>query len=293
LNPVPKSQIRAYNPGWLLWLFHHPWKIGELVREAIDKYISQIFDASIVVHPKVKLRELWDLWNGFGKGSDTEAIKINLADMTNNVCWHYAEGCKSTVNDPIWRSVKTGVKSLCLATGSSIAHKDPFDNIVELRRTVSRQLVYTVDLHNKISELNNPIIRQQRMITALAFRSVLENLSKMSKGSQPTDKWKFFWQSKKSRYEALHKDELVSSKDHPFTEFWSKYPARDVNTMAEDLYQTLSRTIHNFRSHGHDQYFAGDGQYDPVQADFMMALRPINRNSDGDIDWLLERKRYN
>jgi hypothetical protein len=258
----------------------------------LEAYLSQLQSSDIAMHPNIKLRQLWDLWQRFGQGQTAEAVKESLAEMTNEVFWYYGAGCKSTINDPVWRSLRHGVRSLCLAAGSPIAHDDPFENILELRKTISRQLVYTVDLHNKISELNGQIIRQQRMITALAFRSVLENLSKTSKGSQPTDKWKHFWQSKKSRYEALHKDGVPSSEPHPFATFWSKYPARDVNTMAEDLYQTLSRTIHNFRSHGHDQYFAGDGQYDPVQADFMMALRPTMQDADGDIDWALERKRY-
>jgi hypothetical protein len=52
--------------------------------------------------------------------------------------------------------------------------------------------MYTTDLHTKISELNKQIILQQRMITALAYRNVLENLSAETVGLNLTNKWHNF-----------------------------------------------------------------------------------------------------
>lgn len=195
-----------------------------------------------------------------------------------------------------WTIFSDDIWSFCLAAGCSKADRnDPFASLEALRDQVSRQFAYTTDLHTKISDLNKQIILQQRMITALACRNVMENLTATTPGRNATEKWHNFLNKMFQNVE--DKDAKIPS-DNPFIDLFDqhdiekKYSLKDLKQMANELYSTLSRTIHNFQtSEGFNQYTPMPGQFDPMQMDFMAAMKP-NFNVNGDLNWETERKRY-
>ena len=92
----------------------------------------------------------------------------------------------------LWFIFSESISSFCLAAGCPKAITgEPFKTLEILRDVVSRQFIYTADLHNRISELNQQIVLQQRMITALAYRYVLESLTAEIPGHSATEKWLF------------------------------------------------------------------------------------------------------
>ncbi|KAI1769843.1 hypothetical protein F4818DRAFT_446829 [Hypoxylon cercidicola] len=192
-----------------------------------------------------------------------------------------------------WKVFADDIWSFCLAAGCPKADRhDPFACVEALRDLVSRQFMYTADLHNKISELNGQIIIQQRMITALAYRDIIENLSATIPGPTATAKWHGFLES------VFHGVENTGfPNDHPFArrDIGQRYPLHRLKEMAKELYSTFSRTIHNFQpSKDFDQYTPMPGQFDPMQIDFMTAMRPLREHLDdeGGPNWERERERY-
>ena len=199
--------------------------------------------------------------------------------------------------DNLWSTTSANFWSFCLAAGCPKADRyNAFKSLEMLRDSISRQFAYTVDLHQRISDLTTQIILQQRMITALAYREVLENLSANTPGNGEVKKWHAFLET---MFKAVEKGKNLN--ENPFTDFFDqdkvekKHQLHQVKKMAEELYSTLSRTIHNFQpSKGFDQYTPMPGQFDPMQIEFMAAMKPLeeNLNSDGKPDWEKERARY-
>jgi hypothetical protein len=202
-----------------------------------------------------------------------------------------------TKHSKLWAGFSDDIWSFCLAAGCPKADRsDPFKSLEALRYLVSRQLAYTTDLHNKISALSKQIILQQRMITALAYRDVLENLSAATEGRNATDKWHNFLDK---MFHAVRAGKIPAG--NPFTDLFDqdnidkKYDFDYLVQMAKELYSTLSRTIHNFQpSKDIDQYTPMPGQFDPIQITFMAAMKPEkkNFNRDGNPNWDKERERY-
>lgn len=108
-------------------------------------------------------------------------ISTELRESWSRVLWVIAR--REIERGKFWVVFSDAVWSFCLAAGCPKADRgDPFKSFEALRDLVGRQLAYTADLYNKISELSKQIILQQRMITALAYRDVLENLSATTEG---------------------------------------------------------------------------------------------------------------
>lgn len=189
--------------------------------------------------------------------------------------------------------------SFCLAAGCPKADRhSPFKSLEMLRDLVSRQFMYTTDLHNRISALNKQIILQQRVITTLAYRNVLEHLSAETPGNNATKKWHNFVDKMFRNIEA--KNSKIPA-DNPFKDLFDqhklgkKYPLHHLHEMAKELYSTLSRTIHNFQpAKDFDQYTPMPGRFDPMQIDFMTAMKPLRKNLNDDENpiWDKERARY-
>lgn len=146
--------------------------------------------------------------------------------------------------------------------------------------------MYTTDLHNRISALNKQIILQQRMITALAYRNVLEHLSSETPGNNATKRWHNFVDKMFRNVEA--KNGKIPA-DNPFKDLFDqhkldkKYRLHHLQEMAKELYSTLSRTIHNFQpSKDFDQYTPMPRQFDPMQIDFITAMKPLRKNLTDD-----------
>ena len=199
----------------------------------------------------------------------------------------------------LWLIFSESISSFCLAAGCPKAITgDPFKSLEILRDVVSRQFIYTADLHNRISELNQQIVLQQRMITALAYRYVLESLTAEIPGHSATEKWHSFLEKV---FRNVERDDGKIPLNNPFNDLFDqhkidkKYPIGYLKEMAKELYSTLSRTIHNFQpSKDFGQYTPMPGQFDPMQIDFLVAMKPdsTNLNDDGNPNWEKERARY-
>lgn len=231
-----------------------------------------------------------------------ERSSLFLADFIPKKLWsNWKHVISSIANGNIeyqnpWTIFSDDIWSFCLAAGCSKADRnDPFASLEALRGQVSRQFAYRTNLHTKISDLNKQIILQQRMITALACRNIMENLTATTPGHNATEKWHNFLNKMFRNVE--DKDGKIPS-DNPFIDLFDqhnnekKYSLKDLKQMANELYSTLSRIIHNFQtSEGFNQYTPMPGQFDPMQIDFMAAMKP-NFNINGDPNWETERKRY-
>ena len=100
----------------------------------------------------------------------------------------------------IWATFSANTCSFCLAAGcAKVDRRNPFKSLEVLRDSVSRQFAYAADLHQKISDLNKQIILRQRMITALAYRKVLENVSANTPGNGEAKRWRTFLKNTCSR----------------------------------------------------------------------------------------------
>ncbi|KAL9121591.1 MAG: hypothetical protein Q9187_001852 [Circinaria calcarea] len=224
----------------------------------------------------------------------------------NYLCGKLMETWKQVVRNMVnenygcgkrWAEFSDRIWSFCLAAGCPKPNRrDPFKSLEALRAFVSGQFAFTADLHKKISELNQQIMLQQRMITALAYRNVLENISATTPGRNSTEKWEAFIQT---MFKSVENGSFPSG--DAFNDLFDrqsiekKYDFDYLKQMAEELYSTLSRTIHNFQpSRDFDQYTLVPSQFDPMQIDFMAAMAPLkeNRNRTGDPNWEKERKRY-
>ena len=194
-----------------------------------------------------------------------------------------------------WLTLIDDIWSFCIAAGCPEADRqDPFRSLQALRDLISRQFVYTADLHNMIAKRDKQIILQQRMITALAYRNVIENISANAKGDIRTIKWHHFLED---MFQNAKDGKLPS--DHPlkniFDQHGGEIPRNLLKQMAKDLYSTLSRTIHRFQpSPDFDQYSPIPGQFDPMQIEFLTAMNPTTKDDkeQGSPDWEKERARY-
>ena len=286
------------------WLSRLPSKSG-LCKEAMSALLDSNADAYGTHCGGFKdIAVCWNLikeYDGGGIRSDREFPQL-LNLMIQKLWEAWIEITSDMVREKSgdrtpWVELSNNIWSFCIATGCSKADKhNPFDSLDMLRDLISRQFAYTAGLHNKISELNEEIILHQRMITALAYRYIIENISTETPGNNATEKWEAFVEKMFRNVEA---DDGKIPDNNPFSDLFDqhkvdkKYPLKYLKQTAGELYSSLSRTIHFFQSSkGFDQYTPMRGQFDPVQIDFMAAMNPKFLNDDRIPIWEEERKRY-
>jgi hypothetical protein len=246
--------------------------------------------------------QLWSFWRSLFRDDafmheDNAVVKVEWRGVTRSGKLKIDPYLDELLPPPDWKRFSRDISSFCLAAGCPKADpQDPFKSLEALRDLVGRQFAYTSNLHSRISDLNKQIILQQRMITALAYRDILENLVATLPGRTVTEKWHRFVETMFQNVE-----DYKIPPDNPFTDLFDqynmekKYSLDHLKQMANELYSTLSRTIHNFRpSKDFDQYTPMPGQFDPMQIDFMAAMKPLikNNNVSGEPMWELERIRY-
>lgn len=90
---------------------------------------------------------------------------------------------------PEWNIFKNQIRTICLSMGSPRPHDEPLDNISELRLHLSHHN----DLYETIQKLNDKIETQQRIITNLSFRHLLEHLSPINGNKSEAERWDDFW----------------------------------------------------------------------------------------------------
>ncbi|KAE8440318.1 hypothetical protein EG329_008888 [Mollisiaceae sp. DMI_Dod_QoI] len=138
----------------------------------------------------------------------------------------------------------TNVRAFCIQAGCPFPDSDPLANVGRLREHISTKEVFnTMPLHKMIMELRAQVIAQQKVIAALSFRHMLENVCP-GKGSY-TERWQRFW----TVIWANAKKEAGKGRETPMTILYKQYDKHskgleDVDTAARNLYGMLSDNIH-------------------------------------------------
>ena len=143
-------------------------------------------------------------------------------------------------------------------------------------------------MRREIEELKREVQRQQRIITNLTFRHLLENLPpRAPKITSSTARWTdLFSNALRSAQDHSH----LGRETHPLHDVLRKYHnTTQIKNVGIGLYGTFSTNIHHFSN----QFTVIDSQWNAPEADIMKALTPLPSNIvAAGIDWQKERERY-
>ncbi len=250
-----------------------------------------------------KLRALKSL-KGFEHWSGLSTLHYSANTVTNIIrgqierkdilifsLWQQLQ--ESVSNYPTHRNFKTlasKVANFCLEAGCPAVKYEPTDDIYCLRQYLlsHNSGVREAELRKEITRLNNINRAQQRIITNLAFRHLLEMLPTSSaKPLSATAKWHTFFQTASK---AAQIQQARGQMDHPLIPVLRKYDRpKQITDVGISLYSTLSTNIHHFSA----QFVVLDDQWNMLEADILKALTPLNQNKmQTGIDWERERLRY-
>lgn len=182
------------------------------------------------------------------------------------------------------------VAQFCLEAGCPAVKYHPVTDIYSLRdHLFSRgSEAREAELRKEIEELRSANRCQQRIITNLAFRHLLEKLPLPdTKSSSATAKWRGFFQDALKAAKEHHGRNQTA---HPLIPVLKKHPSKSqIENVGINLYSTLSTNIHHFTG----QFKVLDDQWNILEADILRALTPLDENETGTgIDWNKERQRY-
>ena len=291
---IPKNEY-LYHGRLVAWTLFEPHQREGIFKRAMLAFLNNSSNTDDYCRQPWDLKEVVQSWMRIKESDGLLFLKEEIANAWIHVRGGGFVGVFCAKDS--WATFSANIWSFCLAAGCPKADKsNPFKSLEMLRDSISRQFLYTADLHQRISDLNKQSILQQRMITALAYRNILENLSANTLGNSEAQRWRTFLEE---MFSAVEKGDIP--RENPFTNLFEqhdlekKYSLPHLKSMAHELYSTLSRTIHNFQSSkDFDQYTPMPGQFDPMQIDFMAAMKPLteNLNRDGNPIWEQERARY-
>lgn len=182
------------------------------------------------------------------------------------------------------------VADFCLESGCPAVKYDPSDDIYHLRQHLlsDDSAVREAELRAELDKLRNVNRAQQRIITNLAFRHVLEMLSAShAKHPSATARWSAFFRKALKEAQAQHER---GQTNHPLMPLLRKYDRpKQIEDVGVNLYSTLSTNIHHFSQ----QFVVIDDQWNTLEADILKALNPLARNElEASVDWVQERLRY-
>ncbi|KAM3067057.1 hypothetical protein ACMFMG_011730 [Clarireedia jacksonii] len=198
------------------------------------------------------------------------------------------------------------VQKFCQLAGYTQQEWNPFININALRastipgRSIAREDMLVGDINalkKKISELETKLNQQDRIITAITYRHVLEYLSGPSLPGKNSADWKKFFNAAYAKAKTLG-----ASGTHPLSAVIKQMQAmpktfvdKDIQDSGENMYKTLSGEIHHFSGdYNCGMFDLVPGQWGPIPSAILNALRPekVNVNPRGEIDWNAEKARY-
>lgn len=209
-----------------------------------------------------------------------------------------------------WYIFTRNLRAFTLHVGCPRRHYEPCDNIKELRLFHSSQMPFFQKLQNDLQTqitLNN---QQQEIITALVFRHLTEQLPGLGNGGNSTQRWQNFWK------DAFRKEFTVQEENmHPLPGLLNKLCGegkknRVVNEKGEimegvetgqkgqvfrigqDLFGTLSTSIHMYKGGAKNSYTVRDDQWGEQYRNLFRALKPTDFKDDGEVNWEAERARY-
>jgi hypothetical protein len=189
-----------------------------------------------------------------------------------------------------FRIFTSKIGDFCLKAGCPVIKYDPFDDIFALRQHLlsNDSARREAELHAELRELRDVNRAQQRIITNLAFRHVLEMLpASGAKHPSATARWNAFFRMalKEAQNQQAH-DEV----SHPLIPVLKKYGRpKQIEDVGVSLYNTLSTNIHHFSQ----QFVLLEDQWNALEVDILKALTPLARNkTESGVDWERERLRY-
>jgi hypothetical protein len=183
-----------------------------------------------------------------------------------------------------WRQLRSRVVSFCQQTGCPETPEDPFQCIMNLRIFVSKRQSNTREalllaeverLKQQNEELKNENKSQSRIITNLTFRHLLEHL--------PGEiLFKEFWRNSL-------KHACAGGSSHPLTPLLRRFKEDEIRKAGEGLYGRLSRNIHDF---SRANYEVDLNQWDTQEGQILKSLKPIYFDTEGNVNWKAEFRRY-
>ncbi|EXJ69858.1 uncharacterized protein A1O5_06930 [Cladophialophora psammophila CBS 110553] len=211
----------------------------------------------------------------------------NLSALWYQLLQSYSDFGKQS----IYQLFSAKVAEFCLEAGCPAVTRNPSADIYSLRKHLfsNDSAAREAELRKEIEDLRNANRSQQRIITNLAFRHLLEALPARDAkaATSATAAWTAFFQTAlKEAQKQLEQGRL----DHPLIPVLKKYPkVKQIENVGANLYGTLSTNIHHFSG----QYKVLDDQWNALEVDILRALTPLAENeTEAGIDWRTERLRY-
>ena len=148
---------------------------------------------------------------------------------------------------PAWQGLCQRVTSFCLSVGCPVVDlHDPIGTVNNLRQHKASQMssIRERALQDQINRLEATSARQQRIITNLTFRHVLETLpGPRPKYTSSTKHWQTFWTN---AIQNARNPKNMSTAIHPLQSLLQQFNPRDIERVSGDLYGTLSTNIHHY-----------------------------------------------
>ncbi|KIW29133.1 hypothetical protein, variant [Cladophialophora immunda] len=227
----------------------------------------------------------------------SDAVKSLLHDVPisahglSSLWWQLVQSYSDFNKNPIYQTFSTKVAEFCLEAGCPAVTRSPSEDIYSLRNHLfsTDSAAREAELRKEIDDLRSANRSQQRIITNLAFRHLLEMLPPRDAkpGTSATAGWNAFFQSAlKEAQRQLERGEM----GHPLAPVLKKYPKlKQIENVGTNLYGTLSTNIHHFSG----QYKVLDDQWNALEVDILRAITPLGENeTESGIDWQMERFRY-
>ncbi|KUJ09647.1 uncharacterized protein LY89DRAFT_724077 [Mollisia scopiformis] len=178
--------------------------------------------------------------------------------MVKESIWRmYREGPLEVSNRPYdlpnaskWLQLSINIRAFCLHAGCSDVGSDPLENVQNLRTYVSTQKLFqTMDLYDKIYELETDNREKENIIVCLSFRHLIEKYIsdvKNSKGIEIKDsstRWEKVWTE-------IWNKAPAQDAAHPMRKLLENNPdprdRNDIKKLGDNLYHSLSGEIHKY-----------------------------------------------
>ncbi|KAF8856569.1 hypothetical protein BDZ45DRAFT_464495 [Acephala macrosclerotiorum] len=206
------------------------------------------------------------------RGRVWQVYNEGLVEISNR-SYDSASGCN-------WFTLTSNVRAFCLHIGSLQPVNDPLDNVARLRNHVlGQQLFNTMPLHDEIQKLKDTK-GQRKLIAALFFRHLLENLSLID-GGYLGPNWQIFWKElwKNVKKEVKKNKGNLEAELPQLAELYKEYsghakgPGR-INDAALVMYSTLSDIIHKYCDDSGNIVLSKSHGWHPMQYLLLKALTP-------------------
>jgi hypothetical protein len=301
LESVPWLKYFAADGGNITDPLHALSLSANRCTRLIQRLDSLLSNTIIMSDWKVKALKILKEWDNKHKRSrmlyfsSTEVIHtIRLEkERKNNMIYVLWEQMQSSTSECAkhrdYQKFAKKVAEFCLEAGCPIVEHDPRSDVSALRRHLSQNLsAREAELREEIQELRNANRAQQRIITNLTFRHLLEMLPPpKDRLTSATSQWESFI------YTALEKAQKQLSEEHmshPLVPVLKKHNRlKQIKNVGKHLYATLSSNIHHFSG----QFTVLSDQWNTLEADLLRALVPLPGNcTEAGVNWEKERLRY-